>query len=524
MLLATLLALGLLASCTLPFNIPTPVPTASDTLNLFGDDPLTLDPVLSADATSHNYAVQIFSGLVRLDDNLQTVGDIAQNWDISPDGKTYTFHLRNDVKFQDGRQAKADDFKFSWERAADPTTASPTAITYLGDIVGVQDMLNGKAKTISGVEVIDEYTLRVTIDSPKSYFLPKMSYPTAFVVDKNNVKSGRNWWLTPNGTGPFKLRQYTKQKQLVLDRNDLYYGAKAKVGTVIFNILSGVPMDLYETGKIDVVGVSLPYIERASDQSGSFAGQLTQSPELSITYIGFNSATPPFDDINVRLAFSYAIDKDKLVSAAFENMLQRADGILPPGMPGYNKNLVGLGFDVNKAKDLIAKSKYGSVANLPPITLTSSGDGGGVAGFLGAIAYQWKQNLGVDITIRVLEPERYIYNLKPELDQMFNFGWIADYPHPQDFLDVLFGSSAYYNYGGYSNTDVDTLLNKAGKELDFSTSASLYRQAEQKLVDDAVAIPLFFGQNYILVKPYVKDYKLNPLGFVMLSNVSVVPH
>jgi oligopeptide transport system substrate-binding protein len=516
-LLATLLALSLLAGCT--------APTAQEsTLNLSGDDPLTLDPALSADAASHDYIVQIFSGLVRLDDNLQPARDIAQSWDISPDGTTYTFHLRKDVKFQDGRQVKADDFKFSWERACDPAISSTTALTYLGDIVGVKDMLAGRANSISGIRVIDDYTLQVTIDSPGSYFLSKMTYPTAFVVDRNNVKPGKDWWLTPNGTGPFKLKQYSKQQQLVLDRNDLYYGDKARVKSVVFSILQGNPMDLYETGKIDVVGVSLPYIERASDQSGPFAGQLVHTPELSIAYLGFNTAEPPFDDVNIRLAFSYAVDKDTLASVAFKNMVQRADGILPPGMPGYNKNPAGMGFDVNKAKDLIAKSKYSSAANLPPITLTTSGEDGAVSSYLEAIAYQWKQNLGVDVTIRVLEPERYIYNLKSELDQMFDFGWIADYPHPQDFLDILFHSGADYNYGGYANPDVDALLDKAGQEQDFNVSTALYQQAEQKLVDDAAALPLFFGQNYVLVKPYIKGYKLNPLGFVMLNNVSIEPH
>ncbi|MBI4180894.1 MAG: peptide ABC transporter substrate-binding protein [Chloroflexi bacterium] len=531
-LLATLLSVTLLAGCTAPLAKPstltptqtTPSPTAQGTLNLFGDDPTTLDPALAGDATSHDYIVQIFSGLVRLDDSLQPVPDIAKSWDISPDGMTYTFHLRNDVKFQDGRQVKADDFKFSLERAFDPAIGSTTALTYLGDIIGVKDMLEGSVKTISGVKVVDDYTLQVIIDSPKSYFLSKMTYPTAFVIDKNNVNSGKDWWLTPNGTGPFKLTRYTKQQQLVLGRNDLYYGVKAKVTSVVFGILSGNPMDLYETGKIDVVGVSLPYIERASDQSGPFAGQLAQAPELSISYIGFNSAKPPFDDVNIRLAFSYAVDKDKLVSVAFKNMVQRADGVLPPGMPGYNKNLAGLGFDVNKAKDLIAKSKYGSVANLPSITLTTSGEGGRVSNLLEVIAYQWKQNLGVDVTIRALEPERYFYNLKSELDQMYDFGWIADYPHPQDFLDILFHSGADYNYGGYANADVDTLLDKAGRGQDFNATAALYQQAEQKLVDEAAMLPLFFAQNYILVKPYVSGYKLNPLGFVMLNNVSLGSH
>ena len=551
-LLTALVALGLLASCNPgktqsptptaaasgqtpgaptvsgPAPTPTPTPTASPppqgTLNLFGADPLTLDPALSGDAASHDYIVQVFSGLVRLDDNLQPVGDIARSWDISPDGRTYTFHLRDDVKFHDGRPLKATDVKSSWERAADPRTGSTTALTYLGDIVGVTDMVAGRATRIGGVTAPDDYTLTVSIDSPKSYFLPKLTYTSAMVVDRNNVKPGSTWWTKPNGTGPFKLRQYTKQQQLILDRNDVYYGARARVKTVVFSFLSGVPMDLYETGKIDVVGVSLPYLERASDPSGPFAGQMMQAPLLSFAYLGFNSTQPPFDDPNVRLAFSYAVDKDKLLGVSFKNMLQRADGILPPGMPGDNKELVGARFDVQKARDLIAKSKYGSVANLPPITLTTSGEGGGAAGYLEAIAYQWKQNLGVDVTLRVMQPERYFYNLKAELDQMFDLNWIADYPHPQDFLDILFHTGADNNYGSYSNPDFDALVEQANRQQDFAAAAPLYQQAEQKLVEDGGVLPLFFARDYVLVKPYVKGYQPNPLGFVMLNKVSVEPH
>lgn len=543
-LLATLLVVGLVAGCTptqtpkptpttlpaptlLPSPAPTPTtptPAPQGTLNLFGNDPLTLDPALASDIGTANYISQIFSGLVRFDDNLQPVPDIARSWDVSPDGKTYTFHLRNNVKFHDGRQVKAADFKFSWERAASPATRSITALTYLGDIVGVGDMLAGKASSLSGVKALDDYTLQVTIDAPKSYFPLKLTYPTSFVVDSNNVKAGQNWWLTSNGTGPFKLTSYQKGKQLVFGRNELFYGDKARVNSVVYSILSGAPMSLYETGKIDVVGISLSNIERASDSGGPFAGQLVQAPELSVTYIGFNVARPPFDDINIRQAFSYAIDKDKLVSVAYKNMMQRADGILPAGMPGYNKNLTGIGFDVSKAKDLIAKSKYGSIANLPPITLTTSGEGGGVSGYLQAIAYQWKQNLGVDVTIRALEQERYIYNLKSEVDNMFDFGWIADYPNPQDFLDILFHGGADNNYGNYSNRGFDTLLDQAAQAKDLNAGLTLYQQAEQMLVADAGALPLYFGQEYVLVKPYVKGYKPNPLGIVMLNSVTVLPH
>ena len=129
-----------------------------------------------------------------LGDNLQPVPNIAQEWKVSADGKTYTFNLRRDVKFHNGRAVKAGDFKYSWERAANPTTGSQTAGTYLGDIVGVKEMLAGTTKTLSGVTTVDDYTLQVQIDSPKSYFLFKMTYPTAFVVDKDNVARGSNWW------------------------------------------------------------------------------------------------------------------------------------------------------------------------------------------------------------------------------------------------------------------------------------------------------------------------------------------
>ncbi len=331
-LLAIVLAFDVLAGCVPPQVQPSgrmpsaPAIAPKGTLNVAGDDPTTLDPALTGDATSHDYVVQIFSGLVRLDDNLQPAPDIASGWNISLDGKTYTFYLQNDATFQDGRPVKADDFKFSWERACDPALGSTTALTYLGDIVGVKDMLSGKASSLSGVKAIDDYTLQVTIDSPKSYFLSKMTYVTAFVVDKNNVKSGKTWWQNPNGTGPFKLTRYTKQQQLVLTRNANYYGDKALVNSVVFSILQGVGMDLYETGKIDVAGVGLSYMERASDQTGPFAGQLIQGPELSVYYIGFNSAQPPFDDVNVRLAFSYAVDKDKLISVSFKNMETKAAG------------------------------------------------------------------------------------------------------------------------------------------------------------------------------------------------------
>lgn len=496
-------------------------PTEENTLNLYGIDPWTLDPAVSGEMTSHEYIMQLFSGLVRLDDNLEPAPDIAQKWQVSDDGKTYTFYLRNDVKFHNGREVKAEDFKYSWERASDPDTRSLTAATFLGDIVGVAEVLAGETREISGVRIIDDYTIEITIDAPKSYFLSKLTYPTTFVVDRANVESGGEWWRRPNGTGPFKLKQWDENSLLTLAKNTLYYGNLAQVNFVAFQLWGGVPMNMYETGEIDITSVYIDYIDKVTDEAGPFYQDLEVTPELSFHYIGFNFSKPPFDDVNIRRAFSQAIDKDKLVSLVFRDMVQPANGILPPGIPGFNKDLSGLGFDVNRARELIKASKYGDVSRLPPITITTMGWGGLISRGLEAIIAEWRNNLGVEVKVRQLEPERFLYHLKQEKDEMFYAGWIADYPHPQNFLDVLFHSGAENNYGDYSNPEIDTLLERAGVETDSKLSLALYQQAEQKLVDDAAGLPLWFGKNHILVKPYIKGYKLSPQGLIMLNSVSI---
>ena len=167
-----------------------------DVLRVLGSDPPTLDPHMTSDTTSAFYVVEIFSGLVSIDTNLQLVPEIAESWKVSSDGMSYTFKLKRDVKFHNGKEVKAQDFKWSLERAATPATASPVADTYLNDIVGAIDYMKGNASEISGITVVDDRTLQITIDAPKAYFLAKLTYPTAFVLDKEVVQAGgRNWWI-----------------------------------------------------------------------------------------------------------------------------------------------------------------------------------------------------------------------------------------------------------------------------------------------------------------------------------------
>jgi oligopeptide transport system substrate-binding protein len=190
-------------------------------------------------------------------------------------------------------------------------------------------------------------------------------------------------------------------------------------------------------------------------------------------------------------------------------------------MPGFNEKLSGIEFDADEALRLIKESSYGSVDNLPTITITTMGRGGAISGDMEAVIHQWKQNLGIQAEVRQLEPDRFLYHLKDEKDDLYEMGWIADYPHPQDFLEVLFRGDAEYNYGGYTSPEVNSLLDKAGLEMDGEKSLEMYREAERILVDEAACLPLYFGQNYTLVKPYVKGYTLNPMGIAALNRVYI---
>ncbi len=368
---------------------------------------------------------------------------------------------------------------------------------------------------------MDNYTLQVSITSPIPYFLDKMAYPTAFVVEQSNVQSGANWWQKPIGTGPFKLQQWTQNQSLTLQRNDNYYGQKALLNQVAFQLYSGNPMQLYQTGSIDVAGVSSAYIGLVTDPTNPVSKQLSIFPQLSVSYLGFNTTKPPFDDAKVRQAFSYAVDKSKVLTLSVNDVVALANGILPPDMPGYNAALQGLTFDVQKAKQLISESKYGDISKLPPITLTTGGLGNYISGLDGGVIAQWLQNLGVQVSVRQLEPEIYYYYLNQEKDELYEYGWIADYPDPQDFLDVLFHTGNQNNVGGYSSSQVDALLQKAATETDAAARIQEYQQAEQTIVNDAAVLPLYYGRSYVLIQPYVHGYVLSPLGYARFNQISV---
>jgi oligopeptide transport system substrate-binding protein len=500
-------------------------PKNGGVFNSLWSDPPTMDPHLVTDGTSYGIVIEVFSGLVRLGPNTSNPfePDLAESWSVLEGGTVYEFKLRKDLKFSNGDPVTAQDFKWSFERAAHPDTASTVAEEFLGDIVGIKDIVEGNAQSASGIEVVDELTLRLTIDAPKAYFIAKLTYPTAFVLNKANVESlGRSWTDEPVSTGPFILKEYRIGQRIRLARNDNFWDRAAYLDEVVFNLAGGVSMAMYENDEIDITSVGLADLERVQDPTEEINKDLVEvPPNFAVSYVGFNINEPPFDDANFRQALNHAVDKQLIADQVFSNLVKPAYGIIPPGFPGFSADIKGLEFDPELAKDLLAASAYADPSTRPRIELTVPGTGGSPGLTTEVVADMWRQNLGIEIEIQQVEWATYIQDLhRGRLQAWSGLSWQADYPDPQTFIDVLFRSNSAINYGGYANDKVDEYVVSAQTEQDASKRVKFYNDAEQIVVSEAAWLPLWWGvDSKALIKPWIKDYAFSSLTIPKFKDV-----
>ena len=283
-------------------------------------------------------------------------------------------------------------------------------------------------------------------------------------------------------------------------------------------------MAMYENDEIDITGVGLFDLDRVLDPNEELNNDLVVAPPgFSVSYIGFNTSEPPFDDAKFRLALNHAIDKELISKEVLSEMVVPAYGILPPGFPGFNPNIKGLEFDADLAARLLSESKYSDPETRPRIVITVPGTGGTIGLDLEVITEMWRQVLDVEIEIQQVEWATYLDELDNKALQAYGgLGWQADYPDPQNFLDILFHSESAINHGGYSNQVVDKVLEAARTEVDPIQRVALYHEAEQLIIDDAAWLPLWYsGEDYVLIKPNVKGYKLTPMIVPKLKEVSI---
>ena len=500
-------------------------------LRLVGSDPITLDPAIAQDASSAVYIVEIFDGLVSLDRDLHIQPNLATEIPteenagkaVNADGTvTYTFHLRPGLLFHDNKPVTADDVKFSIERAADPATQSLVSQFFLGDIAGFDEKLNGDADEISGVKVIDPTTVSITIKSDLPSFLYKLTYPTAYIVDKSQVERDDNWTRHPNGTGPFELDEWRFGERLVLKANENYHLGAPSLKSVRY-LLTGNSITLYESGDIDVAGVALDDLGRVQDPSEDVNADYRNGQRLALDYLGFNTNSEPFSDPLVRQAFAMAIDKNQIASAIFKDAVPVANSIDIPGMPAYNPDARAPQFDAAAARQLLEDSTYGGADGLPPIVLAESGTGATSGPGTVAIVDMWRQNLGVTVEIQQAETATFFQDVASGKYQAFILGWIMDYPDEENLFNLHFDSESANNDTFYNNPQVDTLLRDALKQADPQRRIQLYQQAEQIILSDVPWFPLFFDRYHLLVKPYVQNYLVPSAVVERLRYITLSP-
>lgn len=497
-------------------------PRGAQTLTLVGtpSGPATLDPALIRDADSGFVARQVFRGLVRVDDELKPVPDLARRIEISPDGLTYTFELWDNSTFDNGRRVTAEDVKKSFERATDPAlvggdgTRLP-ARTYLSDIVGAKDRMAGTTETISGVEAVDPGTVRIQLERPVANFLLKLTGTPAFIVDEQNATSGPDWWRKPIGSGPFALTEWRDNDRIVLKGHKGYEPQPPTLQTVEILIGTGAfqPMNLYERGQIDATNVSVSSIDRLESPNDPLHAELHTSPLLSVSYIVLNPNVAPLDNPKVRQALIQSFDRSKIATVMFGGHVKAINGLLPDGLLGRDWPAKMPPYDLGAGKALL-KSALGDQA--PSLSIYT-----GSADTPVAMKKVFERDLGMDVD--VIQPDwvQFLGDLTQRKLQAFSLNWVADYPDPEAFLRELFASDSPDNYLGYKNPEVDRLLDEAEIEPDAERRAQLYEQAQQAIIDDNVVIPLYEDASYVLVKPYVHGMSVTPLGILGLESVWV---
>lgn len=487
--------------------------------------PTTLDPALVEDGDTIDMLMQVFEGLVQWDDNNKIVPNIAESWDISKDGTIYTFHLKDNVTFHNGRKLTADDFVYTLTRVLMKGTNSSTAMTYLNDIVGAADLHDGKTDKLVGVKAVDAKTLEITIDKPRPYFLSKLTYPTAYVVCKEvlDANGGQFSDKTMIGTGPFKLREYKSGYNVSLVANAEYHGGKPLIAGIErpIQIDSLGRQNKYESNGVDLTDVQRSDLPRLK-QDPKLQPELKEFPRANIYYLAMNQkAFAPFKDKRVRQAFAMAINKKDLIKIALNGTAKEATGVVPPGVLGYDESFQGLPYDPEKAKQLMAEAGYPGGQNFPTFQLTFRDGYQYIKDGAELIKSDLEKNLGIKVELGMIEWAKFLDERQKGTMPCYHLRWSADYLDPQNFLSLMLRTGAPENTLGYSNPEFDKLCDQADVETNPEKRIALYRQAERLVVDDAPWVCLYHLNDVELHKPYLKGVREGLLGHLPHTKVTL---
>jgi oligopeptide transport system substrate-binding protein len=521
-------------------------PNGEITLNT-ASEPDTIDPQKSSFVNEIAQAAFVFEGLMTFDavTTKPVPAAAAGQPKVSADGLKYTFTLKDGLKYSDGQALTAKNFEYGFLRGCDPTAAGDYAFVFY-IIVGCEayNTMDTKAATPAelsaarakvGVKATSDKDIEFTLTDPAPYFVPITALWQGWPVRESDVTKGGDKWTEPAtyiGNGPFKLTEWKHNEKLVFERNDNYRKKIQikKVTKVMINE-AAVAFAAYRNNELDFFGVN-PATLRTIEGDAELKAQMADAGGSCSYYWGFNVRRPPFDDINIRMAFAKSFDREAYVKDVEQGIGKIADGgFIPPGFPGYDKTDTEQKYDVAAAKALLDKAAPASKAGLTGVKLTFSSNATNKAR-AEWVQGQWKTNLGVTIELDPVQSTAYSALFKKGQDspQLFFLGWCADFPDAQNWHSTVWatnGISAART--GYSSKTFDDKTKAADKEPDAAKRDTTYLEAGKLLSKDAPAAWIFYESSKRLTKPWVKGITANPIdygipGYFALENIYVVKH
>ncbi len=518
--LLLLLSALLAASCT---KRETPAEEGIRTHTLLvgnQNEPATLDPHIYDAATDFNVIVALFEGLTCYDEKTATaVPGTAERWEISPDGLVYTFHLRPDARWSNGERLTARDFAWSFERFLTPSLGNTYAY-YLFSLRGAEAFNSGKTKNFAdvGVEVIDDTTLRLTLQYPAPY-LPGILATTILPVHRASIEAaGRSDdrtspWIRPGKlvcNGAFTLTEWEPNSRIVVTKNPHYWDAAHNaIERVIFYPIEKADGEelAFRAGQLHVT-FSLPPTKIASYRRGAPAS-LHIDPLLQLYMVNFNATKPPFDNPKVRRALALALDRAAIASSVFSGARLPAHTLVPPNCGGYT-GPAGQREDYAAARALLAEAGYPGGRGLPSLPMQVLNDDK-LPHVAETIQAMWRRELGVEMTIEPYDQKTWVANQLALSHTLALRGWTSDFPDPLNFLE-MFVTGNGSNVFGWSNRAFDSLIEKSKVTPDPAARYEVLRQAETLMLNDAACAPLVFGAKTYLLHPAVKNWEPAPLG------------
>lgn len=488
--------------------------------------PTSLDPAQVQDGDTIDVVQQVFEGLVKWGEDNSVLPNLAEKWDLSEDKTTYTFHIKKGVKFSNGRELKAEDFKWCFERVCNPKYTSATAASYLSDIVGVNDRLRDKAAEISGIKVKDDYTLEMKIDKPRPYFLGKLTYACAFVYAKEALPDPLKDMSNAEqmvGTGAFKFEKIVPEQIVTLVANKDYHGGAPKLERIERPIIKDAQSRLnkYKTGEIDMIALERQDLS-AIIKDPVLSKDLKYFDRPSMYYLGMNCETvPALKDRRVRQAIAMALDRDKIVKDILGGINRRADSIIPPGVKFFREKTNMLPFDVAKAKAQLAEAGFPEGKGFPELEFCYRDGRPDVEIVAQALQQQLKQNLGINLKPRKVEWGAYLKEHNSKKMPIFHMRWAADYLDPENFLSILLASYGNENKINYKNDAYDALCREADTSFDDAKRAELYAKAEDMVLQDAPFVPIYFQKDAELLSSKVQGMRESAFGHLPHTTVSI---